>query len=64
MTFCVAKDELLREGFAIQFLSKYSGCACFESITGARDGIMRSTVTGYEIAFWPTREDAVEWLTT
>ncbi len=57
-----APAEVLRSGYAVQFLSCFTGFACFESITGARDGILRSTTTAAHVAFWPTREAALAWL--
>ncbi len=57
-----APAEVLRSGYAVQFLSCFSGFACFEAITGARDGILRSTTTATHVAFWPTREAALAWL--
>lgn len=57
-----APAELLREGYCVDFTSRYTGFVCFQSITGARDGILRSTVRGIEIAFWPGRDEALAWV--
>lgn len=62
MSHPLAPAELLRSGYAVTFRSVYTGFRCYQSITGARDGLLRSTVNPVEIAFWPTREDLFAWL--
>lgn len=62
MSHPLAPAELLRAGYAVTFRSVYTGFRCYQSITGARDGLLRSTVNPVEIAFWPTREDLFAWL--